>query len=128
GGTWMVMRDIQLDEGRLTVTITYPSGQTVRSVPKVLYGKSDQEKRQELQGYLFELRARLEAAKKDTRWCIVASKRTLLPHLRSPEGDNGNAWYGILRADVGGKCVAVAFFRDVSPDQLPVEAQRDLKD
>jgi hypothetical protein len=41
GGTWLIPRDIRLDEGRLMVTVTFVPEKTIRSVPKVLYGNSD---------------------------------------------------------------------------------------
>jgi hypothetical protein len=122
----MVMRDIRIDEGRLTVFVTLASGQTIRSIPKILYGRTDQEKRLELLQYLGELRAAVGAAKKDTLWFIVSSTRTLPPFLRSLNGDG--PWYGILRADAGGKCVLVAYFRNIVPEQLPEAAQQDLKE
>jgi hypothetical protein len=124
----MVMRDIRIDEGRLLVSVTLSSGQTLRSIPKILYGKTDQEKRQELQQYLLDMRAAVDAAKKDTLWFIVSSSRTLVPQMRSLNGDGANPWYGILRADANGKCILVAYFRNIVPDQLPEAAQQDLKE
>jgi hypothetical protein len=127
GGTWLIPRDIRLDEGRLTLSVTFSPEKFVRSVPKVLHGKSDEEKRRLLGGYLEEMRAAVAAASRESAWFVVASKRTLPPHLRSPEGD-GSPWYGILLADINGKCRSVAMFRNVQPDDLPPEAQRDLKE
>jgi len=125
GGTWLIPRDIHLDEGRLMVTVTFSPEKSIRSVPKVLYGNSDEEKRRQLRGYLEEMKAAVDAATKESAWFVVASKRTLPPDLRSSEGD-ASPWYGILLADIGGKCRSVAMFRNVQPDQLPADAQRDL--
>jgi hypothetical protein len=58
---------------------------------------------------------------------VVASKRTLPPHLRLPESEDASPWYGILLAELGGKCQSIAMFRNVQADQLPPEAQLDLK-
>jgi hypothetical protein len=41
GGTWLIPRDIRLDEGRLTVSVTFSPEKSIKSVPKVLYGNSD---------------------------------------------------------------------------------------
>jgi hypothetical protein len=125
GGTWLIPRDIRLDEGRLMLTVTFSPEKSIRSVPKVLYGNSDDEKRRQLRGYLEEMKAAVDAATKESAWFVVASKRTLPPDLRSSEGD-ASPWYGILLADVGGKCRSVAMFRNVQPDQLPADAQREL--
>jgi hypothetical protein len=127
GGTWLIPRDIRLDEGRLMVSVTFLPEKTIRSVPKVLYGNSDEERRRQLRGLLAELRAAVDGATKESAWFIVASKRTLPPPLRSSEGD-ASPWYGILLADIGGKCRSVAMFRNVQPDQLPDDAQRDLRE
>jgi hypothetical protein len=128
GGTWLIPRDIQLDEGRLTMSVTFSTEQSIKSVPKLLYGNTDEEKRRQLRGYLEEMRAAIQAATKESAWFVVASKRTLPPHLRSPEGENASPWYGILLADIGGKCRSVAIFRNVRAEQLPGDAQRDLKE
>jgi hypothetical protein len=125
GGTWLIPRDIRLDEARLTVSVTFSPDKPIRSVPKVLYGNSDEEKRRHLRNYLEEMKAAVDGATKERAWFVVASKRTLPPHLRSPEGD-ASQWYGILLADIGGKCRSVAMFRNVQPDQLPVDARHDL--
>jgi hypothetical protein len=125
GGTWLIPRDIRLDEGRLMVSVTFSPEKSIRSVPKVLYGKSDEEKRRQLRDYLEEMKAAVDAATKESAWFVVASKRTLPPELRSSESD-ASPWYGILLADIGGKCRSVAMFRNVQPDQLPVESQREL--
>jgi hypothetical protein len=129
GGTWLIPRDIRIDEARLTVSVTFSTEKPIRSVPKQVYGNTDEEKRRQLRGYLEEMRAAGAAAEKESAWFVVASKRTLPPHLRSPElGDNASQWYGVLHADIGGKCRPVAMFRNVHPDQLPPEAQRELKE
>jgi hypothetical protein len=128
GGTWLIPRDIRLDEGRLILTLTFSTEKSIRSVPKPLYGNTDEEKRRHLRGYLEEMRAAIDAATRESAWFVVASKRTLPPHLRLPEGDDASPWYGILLADIDGKCRSVAIFRNVQPDQLPPDAQRDLKD
>src|SRR5262249_1612777 len=99
GGTWLIPRDIRLDEGRLMLTVTFSSEKSIRSVPKVLYGNSDEEKRRQLRGYLEEMKAAVEAATKESAWFVVASKRTLPPDFRSAEGD-ASPWYGILLADM----------------------------
>jgi hypothetical protein len=125
GGTWLIPRDIRLDEGRLMVSVTFSPEKSIRSVPKVLYGNSDEEKRRQLRGYLEEMKAAVDAATKESAWFVVASKRALPPDLRSSEGD-ASPWYGILLADIGGKCRSVAVFRNVQPDQLPADAQREL--
>jgi hypothetical protein len=127
GGTWLIPRDIRVDEGRLMLTVSFLPEKPIRSVPKQLYGNTDEEKRRQLRGYLDEMKAVVDGAPKDSAWFIVASKRTLPPHLRSPEGDNASSWYGILLADIGGKCRSVAIFRNVQPDQLPPDAQQDLE-
>jgi hypothetical protein len=127
GGTWLIPRDMRIDEGRLIVTVTFVPEQPIRSVPKLLYGNTDEEKRRQLRGYLEEMRGAVAAATKESAWFVVSSKRTLPPHLRSPESDDASSWYGILLADLGGKCQSVAMFRSVQPDQLPPEAQLDLK-
>src|SRR4029450_10290128 len=57
GGTWLIPRDIRLDEGRLMLTVTFSPEKSIRSVPKVLYGNSDEEKRRQLRGYLEEITA-----------------------------------------------------------------------
>jgi hypothetical protein len=128
GGTWLIPRDIRLDEGRLILTVTFSTEKSIRSVPKSLYGNTDVEKRRQLRGYLEEMKAAIDAATKESAWFVVASKRTLPPHLRSPEGEDASPWYGLLLADIGGQCRSVAMFRNVQPDQLPPEVQRDLKE
>ena len=128
GGTWLIPRDIRLDEGRLTVSLTFLPEKSMRSIPKAIFGNSDEEKRRVLRNYLEEMRAAVDAATKESAWFIVASKRTLPPHLRSPEADDASPRYGILLADIGGNCRSVAMFRNVEPDQLPPEAQRDIKE
>jgi hypothetical protein len=74
-----------------------------------------------LRGYLEEMKGAIDAATRESAWFVVASKRTLPPHLRWPEGEDASPWYGILLFDIDGKC-------NVQPDQLPPEAQRDLKE
>jgi hypothetical protein len=128
GGTWLIPQDVQLDEARLTISVTLPSGQSLKSIPRFLRGNTEEEKRRQLRGYLGEMNAAVEGAKKGQAWFIVASKRTLSPDVRASDGENTSPWYGVLLADVWGKCRSVAFFRNVSPDQLPPEAQRDLKE
>ena len=128
GGTWLIPRDIRLDEGRLILTLTFSNDKSIRSVPKALYGNTDDEKRRVLRGYLEEMKGAIEAATRESAWFVVASKRTLPPHLRWPEGEDASPWYGILLADLDGKCRSVAVFRNVQPDQLPPDAQRDLKE
>jgi hypothetical protein len=44
GGTWLIPRDIRLDEGRLILTLTFSTEKSIRSVPKALYGNTDEEK------------------------------------------------------------------------------------
>src|SRR5437667_11174039 len=66
GGTWLIPRDIHLDEGRLMVTVTFSPEKSIRSVPKVLYGNSDEEKRRQLRGYLEEMKAAVDAATKES--------------------------------------------------------------
>jgi hypothetical protein len=48
GGTWLIPRDIRLDEGRLMVSVTFVPEKPIRSVPKVVYGNSDEERRRQL--------------------------------------------------------------------------------
>jgi hypothetical protein len=74
------------------------------------------------------MKGAIDAATRESAWFVVASKRTLPPHLRWPESDDASPWYGILLADLDGKCRSVAVFRNVQPDQLPPDAQRDLKE
>ena len=128
GGTWLIPRDIRLDEGRLILTLTFSTEKSIRSVPKSLHGNTDEEKRRVLRGYLEEMKGAIDAATRESAWFVVSSKRTLPPHLRWPEGDDASPWYGILLADIDGKCRSVAVFRNVQPDQLPPDAQRDLKE
>src|SRR3989442_7316583 len=71
------------------------------------------------------MKAAVDAATKESAWFVVASKRTIPPGLGSSEGD-ASPWYGILLADIGGKCRSVAMFGNGQPDQLPADAQRDL--
>ena len=68
------------------VTVTFSPEKSIRSVPKVLYGNSDEEKRRQLRGYLEEMKAAVDAATKESAWFVVASKRTLPPDLRSSAG------------------------------------------
>jgi hypothetical protein len=128
GGAWLIPQDIQIDEARLTIMVTFPSGQSIRSVPRFLRGKTDEEKRRELRAYLDEMNTTVEAAKKQQAWFIVASKRTLSPEMRKAEGDGNSPWHGVLLADIWGKCRSVGFFRNVDPNDLPPETQRDLKE
>jgi hypothetical protein len=128
GGTWLIPQNIRLDEGRLILTVTFAAEKPIRSVPKLLYGKTDEEKRRQLRGYLEDMKGTIDAATKASAWFVVASKRTLPPDLRSPEGEDASPWYGILLADLGGQCRSVAMFKNVQPDQLPPEAQRDLRE
>ena len=86
GGTWLIPRDIRLDEARLMLSVTFSPEKSIRSVPKVLYGNSDEEKRRQLRGYVEEMKAAVDAATKESAWFVVASKRTLPPELRSSEG------------------------------------------
>jgi hypothetical protein len=128
GGTWLIPQNVQVDEARLTMSVTFPSGQSIKSVPRFLRGNTDEEKRRQLRGYLDEMKTAVDAAKKEQAWLIVASKRTLSPDVRAGDGENTSRWYGVLLADIWGKCRSVAFFRNINPDQLPPEAQQDLKD
>jgi hypothetical protein len=128
GGTWLIPQAIQVDEARLTMSVTFPSGQSVKSVRRFLRGNTDEEKRRQLRAHLDELNAAADAAKKEQAWFIVASKRTLSPDMRASDSENASPWYGVLLADIWGKCRSVAFFRDVNPEHLPAEAQRDLKE
>jgi hypothetical protein len=128
GGAWLIPQGVQIDEARLTMRVTFPSGESIKSAPRFLSGKTDEEKRRQLRAYLDEMNAAVEAAKKEQAWFIVASKRTLSPEVRKSEGESNSPWYGVLLADIWGKCRSVAFFRNVDPDHLPPEAQRDLKE
>jgi hypothetical protein len=128
GGTWLIPQEVQLDEARLTISVTFPSGQSLKSIPRFLRGNTDEEKRRQLRAFLGEMNAAVEGAKKGQTWFIVASKRTLSPDVRASDTENTSPWYGVLLADLWGKCRSVAFFRNVNPDQLPPEAQRDLKE
>ena len=128
GGTWLIPQDVQLDEARLTISVTFPSGQSLKSIPRFLRGNTDEEKRRQLRAFLGEMNAAVEGAKKGQTWFIVASKRTLSPDVRASDAENTSPWYGVLLADLWGKCRSVAFFRNVNSDQLPPEAQRDLKE
>jgi hypothetical protein len=128
GGTWLIPQEVQLDEARLTISVTFPSGQSLKSIPRFLRGNTDEEKRRQLRAFLGEMNAAVEGAKKGQTWFIVASKRTLSPDVRASDAENTSPWYGVLLADLWGKCRSVAFFRNVNPDQLPPEAQRDLKE
>jgi hypothetical protein len=125
GGTWLIPRDIRVDEGRLILSATFVQEKAIRSIPKALHGNSDEEKRRQLRGLLEEMKAAADAATKESAWFIVASKKTVPPHLRSAEGE-ASPWYGVLLADIGGKCRTVAIFPNVQPDQLPTDAQREL--
>jgi hypothetical protein len=127
GGTWLVPQAVQIDEARLNLSVTFASGEPIKSVPRFLRGKTDEEKRRQLRAYLDEMNAAVEAVKKQQAWFIVASKRTLSPELRKSD-ESTSPWYGVLLADIGGKCRSVAFFQNVNPDHLPPEAQRDLKE
>jgi hypothetical protein len=128
GGTWLAPNDIQVDEARLTLSVTFSTGQTIKSVPRSLRGNTDFEKRRELRAHLGEMRDAATAAKTGRAWLIVASKKLLPPDIRSSEGEKASPWYGILAADLGGKCRRVALYRNVHVDQLPPEAQQELKD
>jgi hypothetical protein len=128
GGTWLIPQVVQIDEARLTMSVTFPSGLSIKSVPRFLRGNTDEEKRRQLRAYLDEMNAAVDAAKKEQAWFIVASKRTLSPDVRASDSENTSPWYGVLLADMWGKCRSVAFFRNVNPDHLPAEAQRDLKE
>jgi hypothetical protein len=128
GGTWLVPNDIHADEARLTLSVTFSTGQTIKSVPRFLRGNTDAEKRRQLRAYLDEMHAAIAAAKDGRAWLIIASKKLLPPDIRSSEGEKASPWYGILTADIGGKCRSVALYRNVQVDQLPPEAQQELKD
>ena len=86
GGTWLIPRDIHLDEGRLMLSVTFLPEKSIRSVPKVLYGNSDEEKRRQLRSYLEQMKAAIDAATKESAWFVIASKKTLPPDLRSSAG------------------------------------------
>ena len=122
------LKDVQLDEARLTISVTFPSGQSLKSIPRFLRGNTDEEKRRQLRAFLGEMNAAVDEAKKGQVWFIVASRRTLSPDVRASDGENTSPWYGVLLVDIRGKCRSVAFFRNVNPDQLPPEAQRELKE
>ena len=128
GGTWLVPNDIEADEARLTLSVTFTTGQTIKSVPRFLRGNSDAEKRRQLRADLDEMRDAVMAARTGRAWLVVASKKLLPPDIRSSEGERGSPWYGILAADIGGRCRRVALYRNVHVDQLPPEAQQELKD
>jgi hypothetical protein len=128
GGTWLVPSDIHADEARLTLSVTFSTGQTIKSVPKFLRGNTDAEKRRQLRAYLDEMHDAVAAAKAGRAWLIIASKKLLPPDIRASEGERASPWYGILAADIGGKCRSVAVYRNVHVDQLPPEAQQELKD
>ncbi len=128
GGTWLIPEVVQVDEARLTISVTFPSGQSLKSIPRFLRGNTDEEKRRQLRAYLDEMNAAVDGSKKGQAWFIVASKRTLSPDVRASDSENTSPWYGVLLVDIWGKCRSVAFFRNVNPDHLPAEAQRDLKE
>jgi hypothetical protein len=128
GGTWLAPSDIHADEARLTLSVTLSTGQTIKSVPRFLRGNTDAEKRRQLRAYLDEMHAAMAAAKDGKAWLIIASKKLLPPDVRASEGERASPWYGILVADIGGKCRSVALYRNVLVDQLPPELQQELKD
>ena len=64
GGTWLIPQAVQIDEARLTISVTFPSGQSIKSVPRFLRGKTDEEKRRQLRAYLDEMNAAVDGCKK----------------------------------------------------------------
>jgi hypothetical protein len=128
GGTWLAPDDIHADEARLTLSVTFSTGQTIKSVPRFLRGNTDAEKRRQLRAHLDEMRDAVMAAKAGKAWLVIASKKLLPPDIRPSEGERASPWYGVLVADIGDKCRSVALYRNIAVDQLPPEAQQELKD
>src|SRR5918997_2231924 len=127
GGTWLTPTDVQMDEARLTLTVTHAFGQSGRSVPRSIRGDSDEERRQQLRAHLSELREAVEAAKATRAWFIIASKTMLPTAARSTPGENTSPWYAILLADIGGKCRTVAQYPNVAVENFPPEVRAEME-
>jgi hypothetical protein len=127
GGTWLTPTDIKIDEARLTLDVAHAFGQSGRSVPRSLRGDSDDERRQLLRAHLAELRGAVGAAKVGQAWFIIAAKATLPTAARTALGESASQWYGLLLADMGGRCRTVAHFPNVSLDNLPPELITEMK-
>jgi hypothetical protein len=126
GGTWLTPTDIKIDEARLTLNVTHAFGQSGRSVPRSLRGDSDDERRQLLRAHLAELRAATEAAKVAKAWFIIAPKATLPTAARTALGESASQWYGLLLADMSGRCRTIAHFPNISVENLPPEVRSEM--
>jgi hypothetical protein len=126
GGTWLTPTEIKLDEARLTIYVTHAFGQSGRSVPRSIRGDSDEERRQQLRAHLAEMREAVEAARTARAWFIIASKATL-PTAARAVGDDASPWYGLLLADIRGKCRTIAHYPSVSVESLPPEVRSEMQ-
>lgn len=127
GGTWLTPTDVKIDEARLTIEIGHAFGQSGRSVPRSIRGDSDEERRQQLRAHLAELRESAAAAKAIRAWFVIASKTMLPAAARSTPAENTSPWYGILLADIGGRCRTVAQYPNVSVENLPPEVRAEME-
>jgi hypothetical protein len=127
GGTWLTPTDVRMDEARLTLNVTHAFGESGRSLPRSIRGDSDDERRQQLRAHLAELREALDAAKAAKAWFIIASKAPLPAVARSGPGENTSPWYGLLLADIRGRCRTVAQYPNVSVEKLPPEVRSEME-
>jgi hypothetical protein len=128
GGTWLTPTEIKVDEARLTLNVTHAFGQSGRSVPRPIRGDSEEERRQQLRAHLAELREAVAAAKAAKAWFVIASKALLPTSARSTPGEAATpSWYGLLLADIGGRCRTVAQYPTVSVENLPPEVRTEME-
>ena len=123
----MTPTDLKVDEARLTLTVSHAFGDSGRSVPRSVRGDSDEERRQQLRAHLAELRGAVEAAKAGNAWFIIAPKTMLPAAARSIPSENASPWYGLLLADIGGRCRTVAQYPNVSVENLPPEVRSEME-
>jgi hypothetical protein len=80
-----------------------------------------------LRAHLAELRAAVEAVKLGNAWFIIAPKAMLPAAARSIPGEDSSGWYGLLLADIGGRCRTVAQYPNVSVANLPPELRSEME-
>jgi hypothetical protein len=117
----------QMDEARLTLNVTHAFGQSGRSLPRPIGGDSDDERRQRLRAHLAELREAVQAAKAAKAWFIIAPKTALPTAARSTPGENTSPWYGLLLADIRGRCRTVAQYPNISVENFPPEVRSHME-
>jgi len=127
GGTWLTPKEIKVDEARLTINVTHAFGESGKSIPRFLRGDTEDEKRQQLRADISEMHDAIDAVKIGKAWFLIASKKTLPPDTRTTASESTGPWYGVLLAEIRGRCRTMAHYRNVSVENLPPEVRSEME-